>query len=171
MNIRMPRILQLSQMCKLLKIPLVWKNFKIMTVFITISPLFLEHSVRAVLLKNNRNGLEMFEFSYASSLLPGATRACKGQKDILQLLYTARSQQILKQVGHPSYQTRTAMSPPKPMLQGTEKGNQNRSVENMMTKSLRSIWRNQNPPKHPENDIKKPDLLTYSTSRIYLLTI
>lgn len=55
-------------------------------VFITISPFFLEHSVWAVFLKNNRNGLEIFEFSYASSLLPGVTRACKGQNDILKLL-------------------------------------------------------------------------------------
>lgn len=85
MNIRMPRNLQLSQMCKLLKISLAWKNFKVIMVFITISPLFLAHPVW-VLLKTNRNGLEMFEFSYASSLLPGVTRAGKGQKDILQLL-------------------------------------------------------------------------------------
>lgn len=109
----MPRNLQLRQMCKLIKTSLVWKNFKIKSVFITISSFFLKHSVWAAFFKTKRNGLDMFDFSYTLSFLPGLSGACKGQKDILQLLLTARSQQILKQAGHPSYQARKAASPPK----------------------------------------------------------
>lgn len=56
------------------------------------------------------------------------------------------------------------------MLQGAEKGNQNRSVENMMTK-LGQFRGTKIPQNTQKKTLKKKKTLTDSTLRIYLLTI